>query len=83
MKAIAHQGEISIYAVEWFPNVEVKPFTEKNTKGYIISHSEQGHHHILGGDVEVMERVKAPQGATILHAIVTVSYTHLTLPTKA
>ena len=70
MKALAHQGEISIYAVSSFPKMETKAFTDKNEKGFIISHSEQGHHHILGGNVEVMERIRVPQGATILHAIV-------------
>ena len=68
--AIANQGEIRIDRVEAFPDAETKPFTDRNEKGFIISHSEQGHHHILGGDVEVLERVKAPAGATILHAIV-------------
>lgn len=69
-EAIANQGEIRIDRVDAFTDAETKPFTEKNKKGFIISHSEQGHHHILGGDVEVMERIKAPAGATILHAIV-------------
>lgn len=69
-KAIANQGEIRIDQVERFADAETKPFADKSEKGFIISHSEQGHHHILGGDVEVMERVKAPAGATILHAIV-------------
>lgn len=69
-EAVANQGEIRIDRVRAFPDVEVKPFSDKNAKGFIISHSEQGHHHILGGNVEVMERVKSPAGATILHAIV-------------
>lgn len=69
-KPIANQGEIRIDQVSEFADVETKPFSEKSEKGYIISHSEQGHHHILGGNVEVLERVTAPAGATILHAIV-------------
>ena len=69
-EAIGNQGEIRIDRVDVMPDVEVKPFQERNIKGFIISHSEQGHHHILGGDVEVMECVKAPEGARILQAIV-------------
>lgn len=69
-EAIANQGEIRIDRVDAFAETETKPFEDMNEKGFIISHSEQGHHHILGGDVEVMERVKVPAGATILHAIV-------------
>lgn len=70
-EAIANQGEIRIDRIEALPDFATKAFTEKNAKGYIISHSEQGHHHILGGDVDVMERVEnVPAGARILYAIV-------------
>jgi len=69
-EAIANQGEIRIDRIDTIPNVKTKPFAEINAKGFIISHSEQGHHHILGGDCEVMERVDAPSGARILYAIV-------------
>jgi len=69
-EAIANQGEIRIDRIDAIPNVKTKPFSEINANGFIISHSEQGHHHILGGDCEVMERVDAPSGARILYAIV-------------
>lgn len=69
-EAIANQGEIRIDRIDAMPEAETKPFTEKNAKGFIISHSEQGHHHILRGDVDVLERVEAPAGAKILYAIV-------------
>lgn len=69
-KAIANQGEIRIDRIAALPETDTKPFEEKNSKGFIISHSEQGHHHILGGNCEVMERVEAPAGARILYAIV-------------
>ena len=68
-EAIANQGEIRIDRISKITG-KTKPFTEKNAHGFIISHSEQGHHHILGGDVEVMERSEAPAGARILYAIV-------------
>lgn len=69
-EAIANQGEIRIDRIASLPDTPTKPFAEKNAKGFIISHSEQGHHHILGGDCEVLERASAPAGAKILYAIV-------------
>lgn len=69
-EAIANQGEIRIDRVNAFADVETKAFDERTDKGFIISHSEQGHHHILSGDVEVMERVNVPGGMRILQAIV-------------
>lgn len=70
-EAIANQGEIRIDRISELPDLNMKPFLEKSAKGFIISHSESGHHHILGGDVEVMERTHSvPAGARILYAIV-------------
>ena len=42
---------------------------ERVAKGYVISHSESGHHHVLtGGDV--MERTsKVPEGMKVFYAI--------------
>ena len=68
--AIANQGEIRIDQISELPNVATKPFKEKHNGSFIISHSEQGHHHLLGGNVDVMERVDVPMGAKILYAIV-------------
>lgn len=68
---IANQGEIRIDLLSEDPGYDVKEFTERNDQGHIISHSESGHHHILGGDCGVMERVDAPTGMRILRAIVT------------
>lgn len=69
-EAIGNQGEIRIDRLSAIPDLAVKPFAERNGKVWIISHSEQGNHHILGGDCEVMERVDVPTGARILYAIV-------------
>ena len=70
-EAIANQGEIRIDRIAELPAVDTAPFEDRNEKGFIISHSEQGHHHILGGNVEVMERASdVPAGAKILYAIV-------------
>lgn len=66
---IGAQGEITIIKIDAIPDgVETKP-AERHAKGWIISHSESGHHHILtGGDV--MERTSGvPAGMQVLYAI--------------
>ena len=66
---IGAQGEITIIRVAALPEgFESKP-AERTAKGWIISHSESGHHHLLtGGDV--MERTdKVPAGMQVLYAI--------------
>lgn len=67
---IGAQGEITIIKIDGVPAdfAEMKK-AERTTAGWIISHSESGHHHVLtGGDV--MERTKdVPQGMQILYAI--------------
>lgn len=63
------QGECVIRRIEALPaGMETKP-VERTNGGFIISHSEQGHHHILtGGDV--MERTDhVPTGMQIFYAI--------------
>lgn len=66
---IGQQGETLIVKISELPaGLEHKP-VEKTTRGFIISHSENGHHHILtGGDV--MERTNdVPAGMQILYAV--------------
>jgi len=66
---IGAQGEITIIKIDAMPaNIETKA-AEQTAKGWIISHSESGHHHLLtGGDV--MERTSnVPAGMKILYAI--------------
>lgn len=66
---IGAQGEITIIKIDALPEgVETKP-VERVAKGWIISHSESGHHHLLtGGDV--MERASGvPAGMQVLYAI--------------
>lgn len=63
------QGECTIRRIDALPvSLETKP-VERTKAGFIISHSEQGHHHILtGGDV--LERVdRVPEGMQIFFAI--------------
>ena len=66
---IGAQGEITIIKIDALPaGVETKK-AERTPKGWIISHSESGHHHLLtGGDV--MERTSnVPTGMKVLYAI--------------
>lgn len=66
-QVIGQQGEVRIVKIDAVPAVTTAP-VDRAPKGYIISHSESGHHHILtGGDV--MERVGAPSGMQIFYAI--------------
>jgi hypothetical protein len=66
---IGAQGEITIIKVDAFSHTEDTAKVERTDKGWIISHSESGSHHLLtGGDV--MERtVDVPQGMKILYAL--------------
>lgn len=63
------QGEVRIVQIGALPkNIETKP-AEKSKRGFIISHSESGHHHILTGG-NVMERTdNVPAGMQIFYAI--------------
>lgn len=63
------QGECNIRRIEHLPSgVETKA-VERSKRGFIISHSESGHHHVLTGG-EVMERTdRIPSGMQIFFAI--------------
>lgn len=66
---VGAQGEITIIKLDRLPEgMETRP-VERAAKGWIISHSESGHHHVLtGGDV--MERVSdVPVGMQKLYAL--------------
>jgi len=66
---IGAQGEITIIKIDTLPDgLTVKP-AERVAKGWIISHSDGGHHHLLTGG-EVMERTdKVPAGMQVLYAL--------------
>jgi hypothetical protein len=68
---IGAQGEITIIKIDALPeNIETKA-VERTAKGWIISHSESGHHHLLTGG-EVMERTdNVPAGMQKLYALLT------------
>lgn len=69
-KIIGAQGEITIIQIDAMPTMKSKA-VDRVSKGWIISHSESGHHHILtGGDV--MERTdNVPAGMQKLYALLT------------
>jgi hypothetical protein len=59
MKIIAAQGELRIYAIDTLPDDIGTQRPRRNAAGaFILAHSEKGHHHVLGGDVDVIERVE-------------------------
>jgi hypothetical protein len=67
---VYQQGETRIEKIDKLPDgVETKPVKATESGGYIISHSENGNHHILtGGDVK--ERTNdVPKGLKIIYAI--------------
>lgn len=67
-EVIGQQGEVRITRIDVVPEVETR-HVERSAHGYIISHSESGHHHVLT-DGDVMERVKdVPPGMQIFYAI--------------
>ena len=70
-ETVGNQGEIRIDRVSALPDAITTAAVEHTPGGYIISHSESGHHHLLSGGVEVMERTSGvPEGMKILYAIV-------------
>lgn len=66
---IGAQGEVTIIRIDALPENSQTTPVEKIDAGFVISHSEQGHHHVLtGGDV--MERTNnVPAGMKIFYAI--------------
>lgn len=59
MKIIAAQGELRIYAIDRLPeNVGTKRPKRDAQGAFILAHSEKGHHHVLGGNVDVIEHTE-------------------------
>jgi hypothetical protein len=68
-RVIGQQGECRIIQIDAVPvGIETKK-ADRVAKGYVISHSESGHHHVLtGGDV--IERTSGvPAGMQVFYAI--------------
>lgn len=69
MKIIGAQGELRVYRIEALPEGIGETRPAKNQAGaFILAHSEKGHHHVIGGDVDVIEQVSG--GMRTLYAIV-------------
>jgi hypothetical protein len=70
-KVLGAQGEITFYSVSEMPSGLVPIGNNQLDKNGlpIISHSENGNHHILDRAVCVMERMDAPEGMRILYAL--------------
>lgn len=68
-RVIGCQGEITILEIDAMPEGVETRTPERTAKGWIISHSESGHHHLLtGGDV--LERTSdVPAGMQVLYAM--------------
>lgn len=68
-QVIGQQGECRIVKIDRLPEGMTTAKVGRVAKGYIISHSESGHHHLLtGGDV--MERTdNVPAGMKQFYAI--------------
>lgn len=69
-QVVGQQGECRIVKIDALPEgIETKK-AERVAKGFVISHSESGHHHVVtGGDV--MERTNnVPAGMQIFYAII-------------
>jgi len=59
MNIIGAQGELRIYKVAYLPEGIGNNRPNKNGDGaFILAHSEKGHHHVIGGDVDVIEHVQ-------------------------
>ncbi len=66
---IGAQGEVVIIRINAIPAGIKTRCVKKDPIGYIISHSESGHHHVLTGGT-VMERISdVPAGMKIFYAI--------------
>jgi hypothetical protein len=65
MQILSHigaQGELRIYKIDSFPEgIGTKSPERAESGAFIISHSEKGHHHVIGGDVDVIEHEETVQ----------------------
>lgn len=67
-KIIGAQGEVNIYSVESIPD-GLSVNTDRDSRGRpIVGYSTKEHHHVLDGDVELLEHPSPPEGVRILYA---------------
>ena len=68
MEVIGAQGEITIIRVDALPNKKRMKKVKSENGRHIISHSENGHHHVLTRG-EVFEDLAPPTGMKVLYAL--------------
>ena len=67
--APVQQGEVRIARIDCLPKGISTKLVERSAGGYIISHSESGHHHLLSGG-DVLERTSnVPDGMQVFYAL--------------
>lgn len=68
-RVIGQQGEVRIIQIDAVPvDIKTEP-VQKLSKGYVISHSENGHHHVLTGGHVIERTDKVPAGMQVFYAI--------------
>ena len=68
-QVVGQQGEVRIVKIDALPEGMQTKTPDRVAKGFVISHSESGHHHCLTGG-EVMERTdNVPAGMQVFYAI--------------
>ena len=66
---IGQQGEVRIIKINEMP-VGIEPGeVERIESGFVISHSESGHHHVLTGGEVIERKSRVPEGMQIFYAI--------------
>lgn len=63
------QGEVRITRIAELPQDEELKQMDKTPQGFILAHSESGHHHILTGG-EVLERPAKFSGLQRMYAVI-------------
>ena len=65
---VIQQGEVRIKRLTDVPEIDGLQQRKRGKNGFILAHSESGHHHLLtGGDV--LERPSNREGLEMLYAI--------------
>jgi uncharacterized membrane-anchored protein len=65
MKILAAQGELRIFQLDSLPSNIGNKRPKRNKDGaFILAHSEKGHHHVLGGNVDVIEHTEVQKIGT-------------------
>ena len=68
LQTLHAQGEIRAYRIDKIPT-DAKPLPF-DKDGFIVGHSETGHHHLLIAErAQVFEAKEAPEGMRVLYAL--------------